>query len=59
MMKVSFAVFGFSLALPIINCSPTYAKKIYPAELLGRELLMPKLGWAGHVAIATTDMMSQ
>jgi hypothetical protein len=33
-------------------------KKIYPAELLGRDLLMPKLGWAGHVGIATTDMMN-
>lgn len=58
MKNVHFAVLGCSLALPILNCSSAFAKKIYPAELLGRDLLMPKLGWAGHVAIATTDMLS-
>jgi hypothetical protein len=25
---------------------------------MGRDLLIPGLGWAGHVGIATTNMMS-
>ncbi len=35
-----------------------HAKSIYPAEILGRDLNYPGLGWLGHVGIATTDMMS-
>lgn len=34
------------------------AKNIYPAEIVGRKLLFPSLGWAGHVGITTTDMDS-
>jgi len=57
-MEKNLAALGITLTLATITCSPLYAKKIYPAELLGRELLMPGLGWAGHVGIATTNMMS-
>lgn len=38
--------------------SAAYAKQIYPAEILGRDLNYPGLGWAGHVGIATTTMSS-
>ena len=41
-----------------IACSPTHAKKIYPAEIMGRDLDYWGLGWLGHVGIATTNMMS-
>jgi len=35
-----------------------YAKKIFPSDILGRDLAYPPpVGWAGHVGIATTDMM--
>jgi hypothetical protein len=37
---------------------PTYAKPIYPAEIVGRKLLIYGLGWAGHVGVTTTSMMS-
>lgn len=46
------------ITLTTIACSPIYAKKIYPAEIMGRDLLIPGLGWAGHVGIATTNMTS-
>lgn len=35
-----------------------YAKKIFPSDILGRNLAYPRpAGWAGHVGIATSDMM--
>ncbi|KTD24590.1 MULTISPECIES: hypothetical protein [Legionella] len=50
------------MALPVILITvfilPTYAKQIFPAEVMGRDLQIPGLGWAGHVGIATTYMMS-
>lgn len=57
-MGKNLAVLGITLTLATITCSPLYAKKIYPAEIMGRDLLIPGLGWAGHVGIATTNMMS-
>lgn len=36
----------------------SYAKAIYPAEIMGRDLNVFGLGWVGHVGIATTDMTS-
>lgn len=57
-MKKNLAVLSITLTLTTITCPPIYAKKIYPAEIMGRELLIPGLGWAGHVGIATTNMAS-
>jgi len=57
-MKKNLVVLGITLTLTTIVCSPIYAKKIYPAEIMGRDLLILGLGWAGHVGIATTNMMS-
>lgn len=35
-----------------------YAKKIFPSDILGRNLAYPRpAGWAGHVGIAISDMM--
>lgn len=57
-MKKNLAVLGITLTLTTIYCAPIYAKKIYPAEIMGRDLLISGLGWAGHVGIATTYMTS-
>lgn len=49
---------SITLSLTTIFSSPVSAKQIYPAEIMGRDLIVPKLGWIGHVGIATTNMMS-
>ncbi|OCH98162.1 hypothetical protein A8135_12945 [Legionella jamestowniensis] len=41
-----------------LHSLPAYPKHIYPAEIMARDLLIPGLGWAGHVGISTTYMMS-
>ena len=46
------------VAIAAFTYSSAYAKQIYPAEILGRDLNYPGLGWAGHVGIATTNMSS-
>ena len=33
-MKKNLAVLGITLTLTTITCSPIYAKKIYPAEIM-------------------------
>lgn len=53
-MNKNLVALGITLTLATITCSPIYAKKIYPAEIMGRDLLIPGLGWAGHVGISTT-----
>ena len=37
--------------------SAVHAKKIYPAEIMARDLNYPGLGWLGHVGIANAQMM--
>lgn len=54
----NLAVLGLSITVSILPCSLTFAKKIYPAEIVGRDLNYKYLGWLGHVGIATTYMMS-
>lgn len=49
---------ALNIAMLTLMSSSTYAKQIFPAEIMGRDLQIPGLGWAGHVAIATTHMMS-
>ncbi|MDP1602849.1 MAG: hypothetical protein Q8M03_06245 [Legionella sp.] len=56
--KKCLAVLGVTITITTLTCSPAYAKKIYPAEIMGRDLFFPGLGWVGHVGIATTYMMS-
>jgi hypothetical protein len=50
-------VFSATLATAVIMCSSVHAKKIYPAEVMGRDLNYPGLGWLGHVGIANATMM--
>lgn len=57
-MKKTLVVLGITLTITIIPYSTIYAKKIYPAEIMGRDLLVPGFGWLGHVGIATTYMTS-
>ncbi|MGV3739794.1 MAG: hypothetical protein ACO1N3_00670 [Gammaproteobacteria bacterium] len=45
-------------AIGVITSTFSYAKLIYPAEIVGRKLLIYGLGWSGHVGITTTYMMS-
>jgi|GEM_PF-2406475 len=48
-----------SVGITIATITPvTHAKKIYPAEIMGRDLDYFGLGRLGHVAIATTYMTS-
>jgi len=35
---------------PIVSSA---VKPIYPAEIMGRKLIIPGLGWAGHVGVST------
>ena len=47
---------AISLILTAIT-STSYARKIFPSDIVGRSLNFPGLGWLGHVGIATTPMM--
>ena len=51
--KLVISIIEVALAAMFIYSSAR-AKQIYPAEILGRDLNYPGLGWAGHVGIATT-----
>ena len=55
--KLVISIIEVALAAMFIYSSAC-AKQIYPAEILGRDLNYPGLGWAGHVGIATTNMGS-
>lgn len=52
-LVVGISVMAVGLLSPVVN-----AKKIYPAEILGRDLAYPFIGWLGHVGIATVNMSS-
>ncbi len=57
MKNRSLVVLGISLTVTVLTCSSAYAKKIYPAEIMGRDLNVPGLGWLGHVGISTVYIM--
>lgn len=46
------------ITISVVNYSVSYAKLIYPAEILGRQLGYIGIGWMGHVGISTTDLSS-
>lgn len=50
-------ILGLSVTLVAIN-STTYARKIFPSDIMARNLHFPSLGWVGHVGIATRYMMN-
>ncbi|MGC1182813.1 hypothetical protein [Legionella sp.] len=41
MKNRNLAILGISLTVTALSCSSVYAKKIYPAELVGRDLDIP------------------
>ena len=49
---------SLSIMIAGLLSSAVHAKKIYPAEIMGRDLNYPGLGWLGHVGIATANMFS-
>ena len=57
MKNKTLVVLGITLIVTTLACLPTYAKQIHPAEIMGRDLLIPGLGWAVHIGIATTYVM--
>lgn len=49
---------GASISIAGLLSSVVHAKKIYPGEIMGRDLNYPGLGWLGHVGITNRDMYS-
>ena len=47
-----------STAIAATIAPEVYAKKTYPAEIMGRDLHYLGFGWLGHVGIANADMSS-
>ena len=52
MNKQKLLILSVGITLATITCS-SYAKRTWPAEIVGRSLSVPGLGWPGHVGIAT------
>ncbi|WP_207384261.1 MULTISPECIES: hypothetical protein [Legionella] len=44
MKNKNLALLGATLSITTLACPPLHAKKIYPAEIMGRELLVTGLG---------------
>lgn len=57
MQNKKIFILGLSFTLAAIN-STSHARKIFPSDIMARNLNFPALGWVGHVGIATRDMMS-
>lgn len=57
-MKIrTLIIFSTSVTIATLT-TIAHAKKIYPAEIMGRDLDYKGLGWLGHVGIATANMSS-
>lgn len=56
MKSKKILILGLSITLTAIT-SASYAKKIFPSDIIGRDLNYPGMGWLGHVGIATRPMM--
>lgn len=52
-----FITLAVSMTITGLSASEAFAKKIFPAEIMARDLNYPGLGWLGHVGIATANMM--
>ena len=48
---------SLSITMVGLLSSTAHAKKIYPAEIMARDLNYPGLGWLGHVGIATLALI--
>ena len=49
-------IFSVGLTLTLLSCSTVYAKKIFPAEVVGRDLDIPIGKRFGHVGITNAPM---
>ena len=57
-MRNKLVILLIEISVASIISTLAHAKPIYPAEIVGRKLLIYGLGWSGHVGITTTSMMS-
>lgn len=56
-MKIK-KILGLGLSITIVvTASTAHAKKIFPSDIVGRDLDYFGIGWLGHVGIATRQMM--
>lgn len=55
MNKQKLLILSVGITLATMTCS-SYAKRTWPAEILGRSLHIFGLGWIGHVGIATANI---
>ena len=46
------------LGLGLLITNMSFAKNTYAGDIMGRELNTSGLGWAGHVGIATSEVMN-
>ena len=55
MRNKKLLILVLSIAITTVT-SATHAKKIFPSDIIGRDLNYPGMGWLGHVGIATRSM---
>ncbi|MDF1827241.1 MAG: hypothetical protein P1U39_03080 [Legionellaceae bacterium] len=58
-MKKMYYVGLFSGWLVVTSMAAYAVKPIYPAEIMGRDLMTPGLGWVGHVGVSTAPDVKQ
>ncbi|MFA6302753.1 MAG: hypothetical protein WC627_06430 [Legionella sp.] len=56
MENKNLVILSLTITITALTFSSAYAKKIYPAEIMARDLYYYGLGWLGHVGIATANM---
>lgn len=56
MANKKLTILSIIITITSLTISSAYAKKIYPAEIMARDLFYYGLGWLGHVGIATANM---
>lgn len=49
-------ILGARLSIAGLLSTVAHARKIYPGEIMGRDLNYPGLGWLGHVGITTRNI---
>ncbi|MDP3268317.1 MAG: hypothetical protein Q8M40_04645 [Legionella sp.] len=51
-------ILALGLRITLVAITPaSHAKKIFPSDIMSRDLNYPGMGWLGHVEIATRQMM--
>ncbi len=57
-MKCKKKLLAIAITITTLTISLAHAKNIYPAEIAGRDLAQPGVGWIGHVAVTTAYHIS-